>query len=461
MRLRASEVLADLTHEGPVEADQCTPQTVFEGVVTDSRADVAGRLFVALAGERFDAHDFVPDVLARGAAGVLVRRDAMAAIPPGPGARIGVADPLRALQVLAHHSLRRWPAHVIAITGSNGKTTTKDLVASALATRGTVYATRGNLNNHIGVPLTVLARSGREEFLVAEAGTSGFGELDLLSRLLDPHLAVITNIGRAHLENLGSQDGVARAKAEILVALRPDGRAILNADDTFFPMLVERAGGAARVTSFGFAPDAAFRVERTHSIDAGRQEVTVRGVRFVLPRPGRGHAANAAAALAVAAECGADLARAAAAFEHTVFTAGRSTWSDVGGVAVLDDSYNANPDSMALALETLAAASGRRFAVLGDMLELGTDAASLHAQVGERAAAAGIDGLFAYGPHMAHAVAAAARAGMGDRARHFSDHAALADALRAVLRPGDAVLVKGSRGSRMETVIAALAAGVA
>jgi UDP-N-acetylmuramoyl-tripeptide--D-alanyl-D-alanine ligase len=461
VKLRAVEVLADLVAGGPVESDGCTRDVVFDGVTTDSRQDVRGRLFVALSGDRFDAHAFVPDALAGGAAGVLVRRDMLSTLPAGPGARIGVADPLRALQALAHASLARRPVRVIAVTGSNGKTTTKDLVAAALATRGRVHATRGNLNNHIGVPLTVLARTGDEDFLVAEAGASDFGELELLSRLLEPHVAVITNIGRAHLERFESRQGVARAKGEILAALRPDGRAVLNADDDFYATLVARAGGAARVASFGFAPDAAYRIEAQRPLDAGRQELTVRGVRFVLPRPGRGHAANAAAALAVADLCGADLAVAAAAFEHATFTAGRSAWSRVGDLDVLDDSYNANPDSMALALETLAAAPGRRIAVLGDMLELGADAAALHAQIGAQAAAAGVDYLFGYGPAMAHAVDAAARAGLGTRARHFDDHAALATALREVARPGDAVLVKGSRGSRMETVIAALAAGVA
>jgi UDP-N-acetylmuramoyl-tripeptide--D-alanyl-D-alanine ligase len=451
-----------LAGEGAVEAVQCAPQAEFDGVITDSRADVAGKLFVALSGERFDAHQFVPEVLSRGAAGVIVRRDALASLPPGPQPRWGVEDPLRALQTLAARSLVRHPVRVVAITGSNGKTTTKDLVAAALATAGRVYATRGNLNNHIGVPLTVLARRGDEDFLVAECGMSGFGELELLSRILQPHVAVITNIGRAHLQQMGSPAGVARAKAEILTALRAEGRAILNADDAFFALLSERAGGASRVVSFGFAATAAYRIESAQPLDAGRQELQVRGVRFILPRPGRGNASNAAAALAVAGECGADLGRAAAAFATAAFTAGRSAWTDVGGVAVLDDTYNANPDSVALAIETLAQArGGQRVAVLGDMLELGPESAALHAQVGALAAAAGIDALLACGPQMVHAVQAAQRAGMGARARHFADHAALVEALRTVVRAGDAVLVKGSRGSHMEIVIAALAAGVA
>jgi UDP-N-acetylmuramoyl-tripeptide--D-alanyl-D-alanine ligase len=458
MNLRADEVRVDLERSGPLRASGTAAERVFTGVCTDSRQDVAGKLFFALVGEHFDAHEFVGDVVRRGAAGVVVRDAAFDTLRDENLACYGVADTLRALQTVARASLARARPTVVAITGSNGKTTTKDLTVAALGVRGRVHGTRGNLNNHIGVPLTILSRRGDEAFLVAEAGTSGFGELELLSRILAPDVVVITNIGRAHLETLGSQDGVARAKAELLVGLRSPGIAVLNADDAYFDRLVARAG-AARIVSFGFAPHADYRVESQRALEGGRQELVVHGARFVLERPGRGNAANAAAALAVATELGADLGTAAAAIGQCEYTGQRSAWSHWGGVDVLDDTYNANPDSMALAIELLAARRGRRIAVLGDMLELGPDSARLHAEVGAQVAAAGIEHLFGLGAGMAHAVERARRAGVA--ARHFTDHAPLIEALQSLVTAGDAVLVKGSRGSRMEHIVAAFKAGVA
>ena len=457
MKLNAAEVRDDLVAAGPARAAGCDAGATFDGVSTDSRDDVRGRLFFALSGDKFDAHAFVPDVVARGAAGVVVRQAAFDTLPAGAYARFGVADPLAALQQVAQGSLRRQRPNVVAITGSNGKTTTKDLTVAALGSAGRVHGTRGNLNNHIGVPLTVLARHGDEAYLVAEAGANDFGDLDLLSRILAPDVVVITNIGRAHLEKFGSQDGVLRAKSELLVALRPGGTAVLCADDPYFPQLVARTG-AARVLSFGFAPAADVRVEMARPLDPARQELTVRGTTFVLERPGRGNATNAAAALAVALHFGLDLEAAAGALSQCVFTGQRSAWSRHGGIDVLDDTYNANPDSMALAIELLAARPGRRIAVLGDMLELGTNAAALHAQVGAQVAAARIEVFLGFGPAMAHAVESAGRAGV--QARHFTDAGALVAALQALVQPGDAVLVKGSRGSRMERVVQALAVGV-
>jgi UDP-N-acetylmuramoyl-tripeptide--D-alanyl-D-alanine ligase len=461
VNLRADEVLEDLTAAMPVEATGAGPEATFDGVCTDSRADVAGRLFVALVGDRFDAHDFVQEVVARGVRGVVVRRTAPEGPVPNGCARYRVEDTLAALQAIARGSLRRRRPRVVAITGSNGKTTTKDLAVAALGSRGRVHGTTGNLNNHIGVPLTILSRQGDEDFLVAEAGANDFGELTLLSQLLEPDVVVITNIGRAHLEKFGSQDGVLRAKSELFAALRPDGCAVLPADDGYFKQLVERVPRGVRIASFGHAPESEYRVDSARPVDAASQTVVVRGVRFVLARPGRHNAANAAAALAVAVELGADLRAAAAGLASCRFTGGRSAWMRLGAFEVLDDTYNANPDSMARALDLLDACPGRRIAVLGDMLELGGAADALHAELGRAVAAAGVDLFLGLGAAMEHAVHAARDGGLGDRARHFESLESLVAALRAALRPGDAVLVKGSRGSRMERVVAALAAEVA
>ena len=276
MRLMGSEIRQDL---GGAEIQGLRDEQAFEGVATDTRQDVEGRLFVALQGENFDAHDFVQDAVRGGAQGILVRRDTWSRWQGLPVACIAVDDPLAALQKLAHESLRRHPAGVIAITGSNGKTTTKDLVAAALASIGPVYATQGNLNNHIGTPLTVLARHGRERFVVAEIGANDFGEIEMLSRLLLPQVAVITNVGRAHLERFGSVQGVLRAKVEIFQGLGDAGLAVLNADDAFLADM-RRAAQPRRSITFGFAPEADYCIEESR--DAG-------GVRLLLAGGGTRH----------------------------------------------------------------------------------------------------------------------------------------------------------------------------
>jgi UDP-N-acetylmuramoyl-tripeptide--D-alanyl-D-alanine ligase len=460
VKLGAHAVEQDLAAAGEVRVRGVSTGLEFAGVATDSRSDVRDQLFVALRGERADGHDYVAAAAAGGARGVLVALSTWERWVALPAACYAVADPLHGLQQLARASLHRHPAAVVAITGSNGKTTTKDLCVAALRGLGSVHGTRGNHNNHIGVPLTVLERTGAEKFLVAEVGANDFGEIDLLSRLLQPRVAVITNIGRAHLERFGSLGGVRRAKSEIFAGLRPGGTALLNADDPSTPELAARAGGA-RTRRFGFAPDADYPVVVMRDDGPDGQTLAVRGTRFRLQRSGRGNALDAAAAFAVACELGGEPAAVAAGLESCTFTAQRSTWLRRGDVVVLDDSYNANPDSMLQALAQLASHAGRRIAVLGDMLELGAEAAALHAELGERVAAAGVHLLFGLGPHMRHAVAAAARSGLGDRARHYEEIGALVEALRAGLRPGDAVLVKGSRGSRMERVVESLGAEVA
>jgi len=457
VQLKAAEVQQDLASARQRGA---SPDLVFTGVATDTRQAIAGTLFFALRGEHFDGHDFVPQALEGGARGVVVGLDTWERWQELPEACFGVDDPLRALQALARASLRRWPLRVVAITGSNGKTTTKDLTAAALGSAGSVYATRGNLNNHIGVPLTVLARRGDEKFLVAEIGASDFGEIEILSRLLKPDAAVVTNIGHAHLERFGSLQGVLRAKSEIFAGLRPGGLAVLHADDPFLPELRRAAAGARQVT-FGFAADADYRVEAARPDGPGYQQLLLCGTALRLARPGRGNAGNAAAALAVACELGAVPSAAAAAMEACVFTKQRSSWTRLGEVWVLDDSYNANPDSMAQALEVLSGHDGRRIVCLGDMRELGSASAALHAALGRSVARAGVDLFLATGEEMRHAVEAAVQEGLGAAARHHARFEALLEDLRQNLRAGDAVLVKGSRAAGMERVVEALRVGVA
>ncbi|MFQ5599855.1 MAG: UDP-N-acetylmuramoyl-tripeptide--D-alanyl-D-alanine ligase [Candidatus Krumholzibacteriia bacterium] len=459
MRLEAAEVLHDLGAVGDVQARNVGAGCAFEGVSTDSRLEVGGTLFVALRGERFDAHDFVRSAVSSGARGVLVDAATWPRWSDLECACFAVQDTLRGLQELARASLRRLPARLIAITGSNGKTTTKDLTVAALSTLGAVHGTQGNRNNHIGVPLTILARRGDEAFCVAEVGASDFGEIELLSQILEPEMVLITNVGRAHLARFGSLDGVLRAKSEIFAGLRSGGTAVLNADDPALPELVRRAG-SARVVTFGFAPDADYRIESAQDVDGAAQELVVHGTRIRLQRSGRANAWNAAAAFCVAGELGGAREVVAASLESCSYTAQRSCWIEVGDVEVLDDTYNANPDSMLHALGLLGSRRGRRVAVLGDMLELGEASAALHAELGAHVLASGVQLLFVIGTHMQDAVRAASAAGLGDAARHFDAVETLVDALRAALRPGDAVLVKGSRGCRMERVVEALRAEV-
>jgi UDP-N-acetylmuramoyl-tripeptide--D-alanyl-D-alanine ligase len=459
MRLQASQVVEDLHASGGCRAEGPLGATEFLGVSTDSRQETEGSLFVALRGDRFDAHDFVADAVRGGARGVIVERNVPETAEGAEGVcTFQVEDSVRALQALAAASLRRHPVQSVAITGSNGKTTTKDLTAQALATLGPVHATRGNRNNHIGVPLTILERRGDERFLVAEMGANDFGEIGLLSRLLQPCIALITNIGRAHLERFGDVEGVTRAKSEIFEGLLPDGLAVLNADDPRTPELQRRLA-EQRIVHFGFSAEADVHIDAARDLPDGGQMLQINGQRLRLPRAGAGNARNAAAALAVAVALGAEMATAAHALESTVFTAQRTVWVTLGDVQVLDDTYNANPDSMREALKLLQARPERRIAVLGEMLELGASVRALHEGIGRKAHEAGVALLLGYGEHMRHTVRAALAAGV-PAARHFEDMTQLLQFLQQELQPGDAVLVKGSRGCRMERVVEALRAEV-
>jgi UDP-N-acetylmuramoyl-tripeptide--D-alanyl-D-alanine ligase len=460
LKLHAEHVALDLQSLG-VRSRLGAANLVFDGVCTDSRAALEGRLFVALRGERFDGHDFVEAAVEHGARGVLVASSTWERWRTLGAACFAVEDPLGGLQQLARASLVRHRSTVVAITGSNGKTTTKDLARAAVAHLGAVWGTHGNLNNHIGVPLTVLQRRGDEPHGVVEVGANDFGEVELLSRLLGPRLAVVTNIGRAHLERFGSVEGVVRAKSELFSGVVEGGVAVLPGDDAWLETLRRAAEAVcARTVTFGFDAGCEYRLEVVESNGPDGQTLLVNGTRIRVRRPGPANARNAACAFAIARELGVAPDAAAAGIAACAFARQRSAWQRVGDVLVLDDSYNANPDSMLQALALLCEHEGRRIAVLGDMLELGSASEALHAELGEHAVAAGVSLLLATGDGMRHAVQAASAAGLAGAARHFEAFDRLVAALRDALRPGDAVLVKGSRGSRMERVVEALHAGV-
>jgi UDP-N-acetylmuramoyl-tripeptide--D-alanyl-D-alanine ligase len=429
-------------------------------VGTDSRSLPPASLFVALRGDRFDGHDFVVQAQEQGAAAVMVDR---AGADKASGLRVPrlvVADTMVALGEMARFARQSLGKKVVGVTGSNGKTTTKEMVAAVLSTRGPVHKTTGNLNNHIGLPLTVLAWPEDTWAGVLEMGMSGLGEIAHLADLVAPDVAVITMVGPAHLQQLGTLENVARAKGELFEHLPAAGVGVVNVDDPLVVAVSSPLLGARRRLTFGRAAGADVRLVEATSIDAGvraRFEVQGRAVEALLPIPGPHNAMNAAGALAVGLALGVSPLDAVAGLANLTVPGGRMRIvRRPGGVSTIDDSYNANPASMIAAFAALASvAEGRRIAVLGDMLELGSTSPDLHRQVGRAAAEAGIDLVLGLGTLAAYIVEGAREGGA--EARGFSDMAPLLADLDRVLTEGDFVLVKGSRGMKMERAVAHLA----
>lgn len=426
---------------------------------TDTRAGIRNALFVALPGDRADGHDYVPAAAEGGAAALLVRKDRMGeavrAVPAIPV--LGVADPLAGLQALARAWLERVSPLVVAVTGSSGKTGTKELIAAAVSASRRAHATPGNLNNHIGVPLSVLSMPEGTEVLVIEMGASRRGEIAALCRIAPPLIGVVTNIGPAHLESFGSLKGVAAAKSELVAALGPDGTAVLPADDEFFGYLSGKT--EARVVTFGFGEGADLRIADLSPGENGGYSCTIGGEPFTINRAGRHNLLNAAAAAAVARVIGLPDGETAAAVAAVKAVDGRGAVYEIDGLTVVDESYNSNPASLRAAVEAFMElpVSGRRWLVLGDMLELGSESPVLHAEAGIFCGRAGVDGLLTLGALTVELSRAAAeqRKAPPDIS-HFIEPGSLAAYLDSRLEAGDALLVKGSRGMRMETVIAEL-----
>jgi len=433
--------------------------TRFPGVTTDSRALGAGELFVAIRGDTHDGHAFVADAAGRGAGAVVVEQPLERAAP-GCGV-ILVRDTLAALGHLAAFHRRRRRPRVVAITGSNGKTTTKEMLAAILERApgaGRVLRTTGTQNNLVGLPLTLLRLADTDAIAVVELGMNGPGEIWRLAEIAEPDIGVITCVAPAHLERLGSIHGVAEAKAELYRRLRPSATAVVNADD---PLVVAAAdafpgrkvsfgtGGGLPVAAAGIADRGLEGIDFQLVVE--RREAPVR-----LAVPGRHNVTNALAAAAAAHVLGVELEVVRAGLEAFQPPGMRMEVTQLpSGVTVLNDAYNANPASMAAALRTLATSRGRRrLAVLGEMRELGAEAACAHRDLGTTAAAANLDALFVLGEHAAEVRAGAEAAGMApDRIVVAQSHDDLAAQLRAQCRPGDLVLLKGSRGAAMEEVL--------
>jgi len=445
-------------------------------VCTDSRADLRGALFVPLVGERFDGHTFLEQALGGGGAvAALAQRDRLT---PERAECLGrqsgrplwfVDDTLAAYQQLGRMWRRQFQGPVVAVTGSAGKTTTRELIRAALAPLGPVVASSGNDNNDVGAPLTLLKAEADTAALVVEMGMRGAGEIERLSRCAEPDVAVITNIGTAHIGRLGSRQAIARAKCEILIALRPDGLLVIPAGDPLLEATLA-TGWSGRVRRVALADEVAGfdptcpSPDRVAHLDAAATVLSLeRGDRsplaggaqaITLPLPGRHNARNLLLALAVAEELGVPLAALAAL--RVDLPEGRSHRRLLGEVEVLDETYNASPEAMLAALELLASQPGRRFAVLGTMLELGERSLELHRRVARRAAELGLDGLVivdseAEGVAMEEAAASLPRLGRVDSPQEA------APLLLEWLQPGDRLLLKASRGVALERLIPLLA----
>jgi len=431
-----------------------------KGVSTDSRKIRQGELFVALRGDRFDGHDFVLDAISNGACGAVVERSVLESRYESLGKvrnLLPVEDTLFALQEMAHLHRQKFAVPVIGITGSNGKTTTKEMTASILKQKGPVLKNEGNLNNHIGVPLTLLKMEAVHRSAVVEMGMSAPGEIDLLARLVSPDIGVITNIGPAHLEFLGSMDGVAAAKAELLDNLAAGGTAVLNADDRYFEALSDRFSG--RVLSFGMNAGAAVRAQDIRQGDDYTDfELVAQGAaaRVRLRALGRHNISNALAAAAAALAAGMAVEAVKYGLDDFTPVSMRSEVRVINGRTVLADYYNANPGSVKAALETLVTLrpGARSVAVLGDMLELGEQGAEEHREIGRFAARLGVDVIIALGELSARILEGASDAGMPKSALFAAtSHAEAAGLLTRQSRIGDAVLIKGSRGMKMEKIL--------
>lgn len=427
-----------------VASAEAAQAILIEEVARDSRHAGAGDLFLALQGERFDAHDFVPQLVNKASA-ALVSRPLDADIP-----QVVVDDVRLGLGRLAAAWRERFHAPVVGLTGSNGKTTVKEMLAAILSRRGRTLATAGNLNNDIGVPLTLLRLRPADEFAVIEMGANRFGEIDYLTRITQPDVVILNNAGAAHLEGFGSVQGVSRAKGEIFNGLGADGIAVINADDAYAGYWLGLNAGR-QVLTFGMQNTA----DVQGGMDANNHlRITRAGntVAVNLKLLGRHNQMNALAAGTAALALGVDLETVCAGLESLQPVKGRlNPQTGRHGGMVIDDTYNANPTSVAAAVDVLAGLQGRKVLVLGDMGELGEDSERLHAAIGEQAASAGIDALFSLGK-----LSAAASHAFGRPEQAFSDLAGLLLSLEGELQPGTNVLVKGSRVARMERVVEAL-----
>ena len=418
-------------------------------ITTDTRALKPGDFYVALKGPKFDGHDFIAEAKAKGALGAVVSQKVSGSTD---FAVVEVADTLRALGDIAHYWRNKFSVPVIAVTGSSGKTTTKEMLVACLEEWGGLCATSGNLNNLVGVPLTLFNLKEGDRFAIVEMGMNAFGEIARLTEIASPTVGLVTNVGSAHLEGVGDLKGVAKAKGELFEKLGESSIAVINLDDPY----ISKMKTAAQKVTFGFSEKA---MVRCTGIEYGEQTMnveisTVKGrSKFTLPFVGEHQAKNWLAAYAVCQALGIDPTEKSLARLKPVKMRGEEI--KVRGAIIINDTYNANPDSMMAALASLGKKSGRKIAVLGEMMELGKETKPLHEKVGAFAAKAGVEILLACGSHAAEMKRGFDGAG-GKTSVVFADQEKLKKELEKLLTKGDTVLIKGSRASQMEKIIGAL-----
>jgi len=426
----------------------------FSAVTNDSRVAKEDELFVALKTEVRDGHDFIADAVARGVTGVIVQSDAID-LPDHVWAFL-VPDTKHAIGELARSYRNRFPVKTVAVAGNVGKTTTKETIAAVLGSRHQVLKSPSNFNDEIGLAMTLFQLSETHDRAVVEVGMFELGEIARLCQIAGPQISVVLNVGPTHLERLGTMETIAQAKGEAVEALSDDGVAILNADDHYVAKMAEKT--KARVLTFGIEQPADFRAYgiEGHGIEGCDFTLQCLGreLKVHSPLPGPRLVYNALAAIAVAVADGMSVEEAAAALGQQAIPTRLQRKTASSGAIILDDSYNASPASMLAALGVLAETPGHRYALLGDMLELGTAEADGHRSVGE-AAARVVDGLFTVGPRGEQIAIAALAAGLRT-VRHFDKKEDAAELLRENLGPGDIILIKASHGLRLDAVVAEL-----
>lgn len=427
--------------------------SVFSQVETDTRAITEGALFVALKGETFDGHDYVLQAKERGAAGAVVAEERPEYKQEGFAVVI-VTDTRKAYQDLARFHRRRFSIPVIAVTGSVGKTSTRSMIAAVLSQKYRVLQTEKNFNNEIGLPKTLLQLTPEHEACVVEMGMRGLGQIAELAAIAEPDIGVVTNVGKSHIELLGSQDNIARAKSELVRALSEDEVAILNQDDSYVAAMADLCRG--KVVGYGIESNAAIR--------ASRVVCSEKGLRFAcrcfdqvmdihMPLIGSHNVYNALAAIAVGRVLGLTEHQLQKGLSEYRGMPMRQELIHLGEYTFINDAYNANPASMSEALKSLALLTkGRKIAVLGGMLELGDWTVREHEKIGAEAAELGLDALITMGSPASYIADAARKNGLG-AVYTAQDHAGAADCLRQIIQPGDTVLLKGSRGFAMEKIL--------
>ena len=459
LRLAQLQELWGQPATGPLAVDQAELKLAPQAICTDSRQLCGGDLFLPLIGERFDGHGFLAPALKAGAAALTAQAGHLApasqasVLAAAAAAHVPlwlVPDTLQAYQDLAGLWRLQLAVPVVAVTGSAGKTTTRELIRSALAPLGPIWASSGNENNDVGVPLTLLGAGPDQAALVVEMGMRGLGEIERLSRCASPDVAVITNIGTAHIGRLGSREAIATAKCEIVAGLRPDGLVVIPAGDPLLDRALARvwSGRVVRVALQGEGHEAA--ADLLGSLDCQGEILELAGVALPVPLEGVHHARNLMLAMAVARELGLEPERWRPL--QVDLPGGRSRRLHQNGVLVLDETYNASPEAVLAALELLAQQPGRRFAVLGTMLELGEQSLALHRSVAERARQLDLDGLVIVDQGEEGAAMVAAATGLS-RLRQVDCPEAAAEPLQQWLQPGDVLLLKASRGVALERLI--------